>query len=364
MLNLLFFFCFSALVAGSIPLWRISLRQKSQTGTLMPQRPSTESPLGFLDVIVMFFFWLLGQAVSIGLISLIFGIPIEELPTAAGDTKSWAAILMSICQLCATLLAIGIFVIRYRKVSAVGWQPDFLARDLLIGIFAFVMVVPAILFFQWLLVLVFAYEHPTMELLSRNANGLTLVATWFSAVFVAPICEEIFFRGILQSWLQRLGGGLSDLVLTGGWDSPVNADAFEPGKVSESPGTAFKSKLSLPFDPNSPPSPQQVDSKETKKDKNWISSSLWPILVTSALFGLAHFGQGPAPVSLFFFGIALGYIFRRTGSIVPCIVLHMMLNGFSMFWFTLQVFFGNTESDSVLEQAQSVSQIAWIFQLI
>ena len=331
----------------------------------MTQRPSTGSPLGFLDVIVMFFFWLLGQAVSIAMISFVFGVPIEELPSAAGDTKSWAAVLMSVCQLCATLLAVGIFVIRYGKVSAIGWQPDNLARDLLIGIFAFAMVVPAILFLQWLLVLVFAYEHPTMELLSKNANGLTLVATWFSAVLVAPICEEIFFRGILQSWLQRLGKGSSDFVLTGGWDSPTEKDAVVQQPVPESPAAAFKSKDRHPFDPYAPPSPiQKVHSKLIEGDKNWNSGSLWPILVTSALFALAHFGQGPAPISLFFFGIALGYIFRRTGSIVPCIVLHMMLNGFSMFWFTLQVFFGNTETDAVVEQVQSVSQIAGILQLI
>jgi membrane protease YdiL (CAAX protease family) len=39
--------------------------------------------------------------------------------------------------------------------------------------------------------------------------------------------------------------------------------------------------------------------------------------------------------------MVLGYLYRKTGSISSCIVLHMMLNGFTMFWFTLQVLIGD-----------------------
>ena len=207
MLNFLFFFSFSALIVASLPLWVHAFMGMRATGAFMAARPNAGSPLGFLDVIVMFFFWLVGQAVSIGLVALIFGIQLEELAGSPGDTLSWATILMAFGQLLATLLAIGVFLIRYRQLSVIGWQPKNLGRDLRIGLFAFAMVVPTILFLQWLLVLAFPYEHPTMELLAKNATGLTLLATWFSAVISAPICEEIFFRGVLQGWLQRLGRG-------------------------------------------------------------------------------------------------------------------------------------------------------------
>lgn len=324
----------------------------------MVTRPGPGSPFGFLDVILMFFFWLVGQAVSIWLIMLMFGIEIEDLNSASGDTKSWAAIVMACGQLVATLLAVGVFLIRYRQPSVVGCQPENLRRDLVIGMFAFAMVIPSLLFLQWLLVLVFAYEHPTMDLLAENANGLTLLATWFSAVIVAPICEEVFFRGVLQSWLQRLGRGTSDCVLTGGWDSQSSSAAStrpKPTTGAESNKLAQFTDAKNPFE--SPSNLAQQRPTTDSDHTSWTSDAIWPILVTSVLFGLAHSGQGPAPISLFVFGIALGYIFRRTGSIVPCIVLHMMLNAFSMFWFTLQVFFGEPAATVMLEQVHSVINV-------
>ena len=55
------------------------------------------------------------------------------------------------------------------------------------------------------------------------------------------------------------------------------------------------------------------------------------------MFAAVHYGQGLAPVALFLFGLALGFLYRQTGSIVPCIVLHFFLNFFSMFWLSLDL---------------------------
>ena len=48
------------------------------------------------------------------------------------------------------------------------------------------------------------------------------------------------------------------------------------------------------------------------------------------LFALAHLGQGANPISLFFLAIGLGYLYQRTHRIVPCIMVHMLFNAFSM----------------------------------
>ncbi len=148
------------------------------------------------------------------------------------------------------------------------------------------------------------------------------------------IFEELFFRGVLQAWLQRVGPGAADKLLIGGWDSQTNLAVPQLTAEAANPTTTEL--------------PSQATFSRTNR-------SVWPILATSILFALAHLGQGPAPVSLFFFGIALGYIFQRTGSIIPCIVLHMALNAFSMFWFTLRVLAGELESASMAD-----SIYAWI----
>ena len=62
-------------------------------------------------------------------------------------------------------------------------------------------------------------------------------------------------------------------------------------------------------------------------------------MISSAVFALIHVGQGAAPIPLFLFAIGLGFVFRYTGSLIPCIALHFMLNAFTMFWLTLQLMF-------------------------
>jgi membrane protease YdiL (CAAX protease family) len=57
---------------------------------------------------------------------------------------------------------------------------------------------------------------------------------------------------------------------------------------------------------------------------------LLPIVLSSALFALAHVGHGPDPIPLFFLALILGYIYQRTHRIVPCIVAHMLFNSLAM----------------------------------
>ncbi len=44
--------------------------------------------------------------------------------------------------------------------------------------------------------------HPTIDVLSEgDTSAAGVLALWFGAVVVAPIAEEAFFRGLLQTWL-------------------------------------------------------------------------------------------------------------------------------------------------------------------
>ena len=40
------------------------------------------------------------------------------------------------------------------------------------------------------------------------------------------------------------------------------------------------------------------------------------------------------PIALFLLGLALGYLYRRTGSLLPCIVVHFLLNAMTMTFMT------------------------------
>jgi membrane protease YdiL (CAAX protease family) len=55
-----------------------------------------------------------------------------------------------------------------------------------------------------------------------------------------------------------------------------------------------------------------------------------PILVSSLLFALAHFGIGPDPIPLFLLALVLGYVYQRTHRIVPCMVTHALFNSLTL----------------------------------
>lgn len=107
------------------------------------------------------------------------------------------------------------------------------------------------------------WESETLESLSRLVNNPIGFVT---ASFVAPVVEEVVFRGaILRALLQ-------------------------------------------------------------KKWNPWIA-----IVISAAIFGIIHFNltQG---VSAFVVGIFMGWLFYRTRSIWPCVILHMMNNTISCMW--------------------------------
>jgi membrane protease YdiL (CAAX protease family) len=59
------------------------------------------------------------------------------------------------------------------------------------------------------------------------------------------------------------------------------------------------------------------------------------------LFGLAHFGYGPEPISLFFLALALGYVYQRTHRILPCVITHSLFNLFTMLMLWRMVLHGH-----------------------
>jgi len=57
-------------------------------------------------------------------------------------------------------------------------------------------------------------SHETLRLLSENDSYGVWAMTAFAVVVAAPLAEELIFRGLLQTWLRRLGAG--PLLAAGG----------------------------------------------------------------------------------------------------------------------------------------------------
>lgn len=104
-----------------------------------------------------------------------------------------------------------------------------------------------------------------LEALGTNETTLLLVLSALLTTVIAPICEETLFRGYIFGALSKWGGWLPGAVMTG------------------------------------------------------------------ILFGGVHFGSAPVEdlVPLGVLGFALCLLYRRTGSLYPCIALHSLNNSFA-----------------------------------
>ena len=101
---------------------------------------------------------------------------------------------------------------------------------------------------------------------------------------------------------------------------------------------------------HSPPQPESnkfrypnpfTNRDELLEESPPVGVQAWlPIVVASILFSLAHFGQGTAPIPLFFLSLGLGFIYQRTHRIWPSIVAHMLVNGLAVVQLKIAVDYG------------------------
>jgi membrane protease YdiL (CAAX protease family) len=160
-------------------------------------------------------------------------------------------------------------------------------------------------------------SHPLIEMVQKEPTAPLMFVAFMAAVVVAPICEELAFRLLLQGWLEKL----EDQWL--GWrtavppqsDAPSSAatDGAAPAPIQETAATGSAVALDQSGQP-------------PRRGLAGLPYGWTPILVSSLLFALAHLGHGPDPVALFLLAIMLGYIYQRSHDVIPSIVTHMLFN--------------------------------------
>lgn len=167
----------------------------------------------------------------------------------------------------AALAGIGWLVFRGATAADLGFVWSRPLDDVRLAVGGLALVLAPLLGLAAILDRLVPYEHPVVEFLMLRRDAWAVGLVLASAIVAAPLVEELFFRRILQGWLESR----------------------------------------LP----------EADARGA-------------IVLSAAAFALAHQGQGLAYVPLFPLGIVLGIIASRTGSIVPCILLHALFNAVSV----------------------------------
>jgi membrane protease YdiL (CAAX protease family) len=162
-------------------------------------------------------------------------------------------------------------------------------------------------------------EHPLSKMIAREFSvGVGWLAV-VTAVVLAPMFEELVFRGILQSWLV----GLIDR----GWRLPAGW-SFDGGSAS---GAHSVSEPVAHVDDATAGDaigsgrPTVADSA-AGAGRDWGSMG---IVLTSLLFAFVHADQWPAPIALFALAMVIGTVYDRTGSLISAICMHATFNGIS-----------------------------------
>ncbi|WP_435017265.1 CPBP family intramembrane glutamic endopeptidase [Tundrisphaera sp. TA3] len=213
-----------------------------------------------------------------------------------------------------------------------GIEARGLARRILEGVLAYPLLAPCV--FGLMLVCVAIWgksDHPLQQAMMDDRSAGTVALLFFAGSIMAPIAEELLFRGVLLGWLTRLA------MRPEKRDEPDAASDWTGGLDSD-PGPAqgsFLTPISIeaedaegePFNPYQPPAaPVTADPAP----KVAIPSRLiLANMAVSAVFALLHGPQWPAPVPLFVLSMGLGFLYQRTGSLVGPIALHMTFNGIS-----------------------------------
>jgi membrane protease YdiL (CAAX protease family) len=163
--------------------------------------------------------------------------------------------------------------------------------------------------------------HPFIKMVLAAPDPMIVLLTGVLAVVVAPVCEEITFRLLLQGWLER-------------WeDERIGWRRQNVETLSTNPDTQRADNEQLHVEPlpadvaSLSPEPEP---EPPRRGVGGFSYGWFPILVSSAAFGLAHYGYGPEPVPIFLLGLVLGYVYQRTHRIIPSIVTHALFNLFTM----------------------------------
>lgn len=337
---------FLALCFGSLAIWLKLLRNFRQGKQTLPTRLRAPSPIGLIDVLLMFFGWIIAQTLGIGLAKAIFGNELEPPISLSSDNGAYLVLFAGISQLLVTIGCLGLYSLRYKAPSVFGLDHQSLFKNIGIGLVGFLVIIPPVLILQMVLSFLVPYEHDTLESLKKATSALPIVSAWLVAVLVAPIVEEVFFRGLLQGWLQRLGNTRPEdfgKMIAGGRCSTSQTIEHETHQAELSELTP-DSNIDEDNNPYCPPETSTKIKQAELADADGLvyfdSKLRWsPIFVSAGLFAAAHIGQGAAPIPLFFLSVGLGYLYRQTGSIIPGIVVHFLLNFYSMFWATMAVVF-------------------------
>jgi membrane protease YdiL (CAAX protease family) len=175
--------------------------------------------------------------------------------------------------------------------------------------------------------------HPLQEAIRNNLSPALAMVMVLASVVMAPIAEELIFRGLLLGWLTRIALGAGAIArrpstLDDSLEASVGAfhDLIVHETDAETEHNPYLAPTAAIAERPELPGPDQPG-------KGGTTGRIVPLLLAnvavSIVFAALHAPVWPTPIPIFFLSIGLGFLYQRTGGLVAPVVLHMTFNGIS-----------------------------------
>ncbi len=244
---------FGMAVAACLAAAALLVDRYRQGLPLVPPRPHRPVPWDGRDIILV--------ALGFFAVASLAGSMIGGQP-ALDVTLATNVIVFAV----ASILAGAWLMARGASAADLGIGPVCARQDVALALVSLALVVAPLLTLAAWLNTIMPYKHDVVDFLASRRDAWSISLVVVAACVAAPVAEELFFRRILQGWLEKR----------------------------------------LPTD-------------------GFLATGL-----AAAVFAAAHYGQGLAYVPLFPLGVVLGLLASRTGSIMPSILLHSLFNAVSV----------------------------------
>jgi membrane protease YdiL (CAAX protease family) len=210
----------------------------------------------------------------------------------ANQSAQDATVLMIVTAVAMAVTVLSVLVwmnlLSRKHLSDYGFWPSL--DDIKLGGITAFLVLPQLILLSTFINILVKYEHPVLDTLDAQMSWQLLLLQAGLTVLLAPLYEEFTFRALLQGGAEQVAR-----------------------------------KVALADNVESKTEDQQTIAAAEVATWPW-----WPVLMSSTVFATLHLPHGGGAIPIFFLAIALGYLYRQTGRMGPGLVVHIILNGFSM----------------------------------
>lgn len=345
-------------VGAGLPAWLLFRRNRSRP-LLPPVAPWTVPWNGVVVLLaIIIFAFLIPQIVDLalkqsGFFTALYGtdFPASVAPADVKDpVRKQASHVISLWDLVFAfpisflIIVIGVAASTGASLAQMGLTRERSGLNLVAGYLGWLVLTPVVfgVFATSLALLAPNPEkHPLMDLGAWAGQREWLVFA-LQAAILAPIGEELVFRGLLLPWLaeppksdridptlfvqpdQRSHLVYAAALLHSSSETLASVAAGNWDRVFPlPPGLIFIACL-LPFYLLVP-----LLLRRRQSATLLSSQAIRAIFATSVLFAAVH-AAWPSPIPLFVLSLGLGWLALRTRSIIPSVVVHMLFNGIAV----------------------------------